>query len=58
MMTVATLCDDITPCYDIESVTSEAEMVNYTRKTHNKHKIDFTLYFYNEQGESCGKYTI
>ena len=52
------LCDEFTPCYDIELVTSEAEMVNSTRKSHNKHKIDFTLYFYDEQGESCGKYTI
>ena len=53
------LYNDITSCHDdIESVTSEAEMVNATRKSHNKHKIDFTLHFYNEQGESCGKYTI
>ena len=43
---------DITLCKDdVTMVTSEAEMVNSIRKSHNEHIIDFILYFTDPQGK-------
>lgn len=40
------LCLDIMLCKnDISLVTREAELMNFTRKSHNEHVIDFKLYF-------------
>ena len=44
--TVTKLCLDIMLCKnDISLVTREAELMNFTRKSHNEHVIDFKLYF-------------
>ena len=38
-------------------VTSEAEMVNSIRKSHNEHIIDFILSFTDPQGRCYATYT-